>query len=122
METYMSEFNNIVSFIMSGDTDKAASAFIDLAFSKLNEGYEIYHDTYSDAVSEAIAIANRGGYSVDEDEFHTNVTTGPRKPSVGKTNRFTIPLLKDGKETRKFLMFQIYGMDEGKFELNAWIS
>ena len=34
---------------------------------------------------------------------------GPRKPSEGKTNKFSIELSKDGKVQRKKLQIQVYG-------------
>ena len=46
---------------------------------------------------------------------------GSKKPSEGKTNRFTIGLLKNGKEQRKALSIQVYGM-KNSYELNAYIS
>jgi hypothetical protein len=46
---------------------------------------------------------------------------GPKKPSEGKTNSFSIELFKDGKEQKKMLHIQIYGM-KNKYELNAYIN
>jgi hypothetical protein len=46
---------------------------------------------------------------------------GPRKPSEGKTNSFSIQLSKDGKLQRKQLHIQVYGM-KNSYELNAYIG
>ena len=46
---------------------------------------------------------------------------GPKKPTNGKTNRFNLKLYKNNKEQKKMLHVQIYG-DEGRFELNMYIS
>jgi hypothetical protein len=46
---------------------------------------------------------------------------GPRKPTEGETNRFSITLFKDGKEQRKMLHIQVYGMNK-KYELNCYIN
>jgi hypothetical protein len=83
--------------------------------------YKIYHDTYSAAVSEAVDLANRMGYEVDENDLWHDVTIGPRKPSEGKTNSFKLGLTKNGKNVRKLLVFQIFGMKR-QYELNAYIS
>ena len=89
--------------------------------------YEIYHKLYSDAVGEAINLANKQGFDVDEEDIFQYITTGPRKPSRGKTNRFKISLTKNGKPVRKMLIFQIYGMDnssrsDNNYELTAYVS
>ena len=96
-----------------------------LKLENLDEGksdYLIYHRLYSDAVGEAIGLANRNGYDVDGDDLFHRVTTGPRKPSEGKTNSFKLALTKNGKETRRMLVFQIYGLQRGMYELTAYIS
>lgn len=89
----------------------------------LNEAnYQLYHDSYSSAVQEALRETKDQGYVVDEDDFHYKVTTGPRKPQPGETNSFHIKLLKDGAETNAVLHMQIYRMQEDRYELNMYIS
>lgn len=83
---------------------------------------KIYHESFSSAVQEAIKYAKKKGYEVDENDWFTKVSVGPKKPSVGKTNRYSVSLLKDGKEQKKMLHFQVYGMDSGKYELNVYIN
>lgn len=83
--------------------------------------YEVYHNTYTSAVNTALEYAEKMGYTYDKEEIATTIGTGPRKPDEGKTNKFTITLFKDGKESKKSLHIQIYGMDK-KYELNAYIN
>ena len=90
----------------------------------LKEGlndYPIYHNTFSSAVQTAAEYAEKKGYTINDDEWFNTVATGPKKPSEGQTNRYTITLYKDGKEQKKSLHIQIYGM-KNKYELNAYIA
>jgi len=89
--------------------------------SKSATGYEIYHKTFSSAVQHAQSQVEKEGYTIDPEEWDNKVALGPRKPSKGKTNTYTIDLLKNGKETRRKLKMQVY-YDEGRFELNMYIS
>lgn len=84
--------------------------------------YVIYHESFSDAVQHALAFTQHRGYEVDlEDEWFHKVTVGPRKPSPGKTNSYSIDLMKRGRPTREKLNMQVY--NTGKhFELNMYIS
>lgn len=81
----------------------------------------VYHDTFSSAVQAAGEYAKSKGYELNEDEWFTTIATGPRKPQEGKTNRYTLALFKDGKEQRKALHIQVYGMNNG-YELNTYIA
>lgn len=89
--------------------------------------YKIYHKSATDAAQTAKEYAEKQGYEVNEDDWHSEVATGGRnrrlRPSEGKTNKFSVRLnTKSGKETRKMLHFQLYGMESGKYELNAYIT
>jgi len=84
--------------------------------------YEIYHKDYSTAVQTAIKQAEKRGFEVDMDDWHDKVATGPKKPSAGKTNSFSVNLKKDGKESKKKLHLQVYNMDNHKYELNMYIE
>jgi hypothetical protein len=86
--------------------------------------YEIYHKSYSDAMQSAKSFAKGSGYEVDEDDWYNQVTTGPRKPSKDKVNRFSILLIKNGKEQKKRLQIQVTNLGTGgrPFELNAYIA
>ena len=83
--------------------------------------YEVYHDTFSSAVQTAEEVALKRGYQIDENEWFNIVSTGKRKPSVNDTNRYSIPLYKDGKEQRKMLQIQVYNTGR-KYELNCYIN
>ena len=84
--------------------------------------YEVYHKDYSGAVQAAIKQAEKRGFEVDMDDWHDKVATGPKKPSAGKTNSFSVNLKKDGKESKKKLHLQVYNMDNHKYELNMYIE
>jgi hypothetical protein len=86
--------------------------------------YKIYHNSYTSAVNSALDYANNQGYEHDSDETATKIGMGPRKPSSGKTNRFTISLTKNGVPQRKALHIQIYnrGTSGNEYELNTYIS
>lgn len=91
--------------------------------SEVEEGkndYDIYHKSYSSAVQHALDQVKKRGYEVDMDDYHNKVSTGPRKPSVGKTNSFSIDLTKAGKPVKNKLHMQVYGMEGGKYELNMY--
>ena len=92
--------------------------------SSINEksDYETYHKDYSSAVQTAIKQAEKRGFEVDMDDWDDKVATGPKKPSAGKTNSFSINLMKDGKPSKKKLQMQVYNMDNQKYELNMYIE
>jgi hypothetical protein len=84
--------------------------------------YQLYHPTFTAAAQAALDLAKKKGFEVDEDDWFNQVSTGPKKPSKGKTNRYIVKVTKKGKETKKRLAFQVYGMDSGKYELNAYVE
>lgn len=84
--------------------------------------YTLYHKTYSDAVQHAVQVAKKRGFEVDEDDFFNKVTTGPKKPSSGKTNSVSIELTKSGKPVKQKLNMQVYNMDNRSYELNMYIE
>jgi hypothetical protein len=83
--------------------------------------YEVYHKSYTSAVQAAKAYAEKKGYEINDDDSFRQIGMGPRKPSEGKTNKFSIELSKDGKVQRKKLQIQVYGM-RNSYELNAYIQ
>lgn len=85
--------------------------------------YEIYHKSYSASIEEMMKYVKKNGYDVDVEgsDFFNQVTTGG-KPSIGKTKRHKIPLMKNSKTTKKKVIFQVYGMPKGSYELNMYIS
>ena len=49
------------------------------------------------AIQAAKAYAEKKGYEINDDDSFRQIGMGPRKPSEGKTNKFSIELSKDGK-------------------------
>ena len=90
---------------------------VELEESKSSTGYELYHKDFSTAMKHAYDFAKKKlGVDVDPKEIDDKVASGPRKPSKGKTNSYRL-LGKDGK---KAIQVQVYGMDNGKYELNMY--
>lgn len=109
--------------------------------SVMNEAkYQIYHYTYTSAINTALEYAEKQGYEYDKEETASKIGMGPKKPSDGKTNRFSIELTKGGKPQKKQLHIQVYGMGtykrnnsdgskvrslsggQNEYELNCYIS
>ena len=83
--------------------------------------FETYHKSYTSAINAAREYAEKKGYEINDDDAFTKIGMGPRKPSEGKTNKFSIELSKYGKPSRKQLHIQVYGM-RNSYELNAYIQ
>jgi hypothetical protein len=83
--------------------------------------YEVYHKSYTSAINAAKEYAEKKGYEINDDDSFRQIGMGPKKPSEGKTNKFSIELSKDGKVQRKKLQIQVYGM-RNSYELNAYIQ
>jgi hypothetical protein len=105
--------------ITKGNYDRMVKESVELEETKSD--YTIYHKTFSAAVQHAKAQVEKQGYTIDDDEWDRKVAMGPKKPGGGKTNIYTIDLMKNGKETRRKLQMQVY-YDEGRYELNMYIS
>lgn len=84
--------------------------------SLLEAKFPIYHKTYTSAINSALDWAEQSGYEYDKEETAREIGMGPKKPSEGKTNRFSISLTKGGKPQRKQLHIQVYNM--GTFKRN----
>ena len=72
--------------------------------------FPIYHWTYTSAINAALEWAERMGYKYDKEEVAHKIGSGPRKPSSGKTNKFSIELTKNNKPVKKELHIQVYNM------------
>ena len=85
--------------------------------------FEIHHRSYTSAMKEAYDYAEVNGYLVDEDDIFQDVTTGRGRPKIGETRKHSLGLwgFKSGKKQRKALQVQVYGMESGTYELNAYI-
>jgi len=66
-------------------------------------------------------MALKKGYTIEDDEMFTKVGMNSKRPSVGKTTKVNLELLKNGKPQKKMLHIQVYGMKNG-YELNAYIN
>ena len=86
---------------------------------KSSSDYSLYHKTYSGAMQAAYAHAKKKGYEVDKDDIDRKVASGPRKPSSGKTNSFTLKLVG---EKKKMLAVQVTNLDNKRYELNCYIT
>lgn len=107
-------------YIKKGKEYHAQKEGVDFfALREKKDSYPLYHKTYSDAMAAAYAYAKKKGYEVDPDDIDRKVATGPRKPSNGKTNSFTLKL-KD--EKRKMLAVQVTNLDNKRYELNTYIT
>ena len=81
--------------------------------------YPIYHKTYSDAMQASYAFAKKKGFEVDKNDIDDKVATGPKKPSSGKTNSFTLKLV--GQKNKR-LAVQVTNLDNRRYELNCYIT
>jgi hypothetical protein len=91
------------------------------AMKEAKADYEVYHESYTSAINAAKAYAEKKGFEINDEDSFRKIGMGPRKPSEGKTNKFSIELSKDGKEQKKQLHIQVYGM-KSKYELNCYIG
>jgi hypothetical protein len=82
---------------------------------------EVYHKSYTHAIEAAEAYALKKGYTIEDDEMFTKVGMNSKRPSVGKTTKVNLELLRKGKPQKKMLHIQVYGMKNG-YELNAYIN
>lgn len=83
--------------------------------------YTIDHNTYTSAVQEAEKYATSRGYEVNHDQMFTDIGINTSRPKEGEYSRFTIFLFKNSKEQRKALHAQVYGKENGRYELNMYI-
>ena len=96
--------------------DKVAP-MADLNASKSSTGYELYHKTFSGAMQHAYKFAKSKGYIVDKSDIDNKVATGPKKPSSGKTNSYTL-----GTNKKQKVQIQVANLDNKRYELNMYIS
>tara|TARA_Y100001963_G_scaffold76293_1_gene105820 strand:- start:30 stop:557 length:528 start_codon:yes stop_codon:yes gene_type:complete len=87
----------------------------------LGEKYDIYHKDYSSAMQHSYAQVKKQGYEVDPKEIDDKVASGPRKPSSGKTNKFILGLMKNGKPVKQNLHVQVYNTGKS-YELNMYVD
>lgn len=83
------------------------------------DSYPLYHKTYSAAMQASYEYAKKKGFEVDKDDIDRKVAIGPRKPSNGKTNSFTLKLVGENK---RMLAVQVTNLDNTRYELNCYIT
>lgn len=92
----------------------------------LNESEGTYFRTASEAAEYARSMAEKKGYEIDENDWHSQIALGGKynrlRPGVGKTHSFIVQLLKNGKPQRKALSISLYGMGSGNYELTTYIN
>jgi len=93
---------------------------------KIDEANDTYFKSFTQAVEYARKVTEKRGFTIDEDDWQTQIAFGGKysrsRPSKGKTNSFTVGLLKNGKPQRKSLQISVFGMDSGNFELTQYIN
>jgi hypothetical protein len=112
----------LLAIVNANEHDKGS-----FRYESVNEAKdETYFKSFTDAVSYARAAAEKRGFEINEDDWQTQIALGGRysrgRPSIGKTNSFSVGLLKAGKPQRKNLNISVYGMESGKFELTYYIN
>ena len=119
-----------LKMVSAEDLDKMLPDYVDggvitkIFKESVNEAqakYDVYHNSYTSAIQSAREYAEKNGYTVSDDDSFRKIGMGPKKPSEGKTNKFSIELSYGGKDSRKQLHIQVYGM-RTKYELNCYIG
>ena len=97
-----------------------------MKLSSLVEAGDTYFKSASEAADAARAMAEKKGYEIDENDWHSQIALGGKynrlRPGVGKTHSFIVQLLKNGKPQRKALSISLYGMASGNYELTTYIN
>ncbi len=78
--------------------------------------YPVYHNLMSEAINAAHEYVRGKGFEPIENMFMWEAVP------YGETREYHIDLTKDGKEQKKCLQVQLYRMDSGRYELNAYIN
>jgi hypothetical protein len=115
--------SNKDKFVKSGIVMMGHTAYKLMKNESVNEAkdVEVYHKSYTHAIEAAQAYALKKGYTIEDDEMFTKVGMNSKRPSVGKTTKVNLELLRNGKPQKKMLHIQVYGMKNG-YELNAYIN
>ena len=80
----------------------------------------MYFKSYTECIEKAKESFQKQGYHFNEDELVEIIGFNSKRPSVGQTERVTIPLYKNNKLQRKAGHIQVFGMKKS-FELNCYI-
>ena len=109
--------NTEMAYGQGFDTAKPMADMSNINSAKSATGYELYHKDFSSAMQHAYKFAKSKGYTVDPKEIDDKVATGQKKPSKGKTNKYTL-----GTNKKQNAHIQVYNMDNKRYELNMYIS
>jgi hypothetical protein len=99
------------------DTVKPVADIQPVNAAKSSSGYELYHKQFSGAMQHAYKFAKSKGYTVDSKDIDDMVASGPRKPSSGKTNSYSL-----GTDKGKRVQIQVTNLDNKRYELNMYIT
>ena len=99
------------------DTVKPMSNIQPVNAAKSGTGYELYHKQFSGAMQHAYKFAKSKGYTVNPKDIDDMVASGPRKPSSGKTNSYSL-----GTDKGKRVQIQVTNLDNKRYELNMYIT
>lgn len=87
-----------------------------------NNNYEIYHNSFTQAVQQMNKFAKSKGLTLDEDDVYNQITTGSGKPKDGQTKKYHIKLHDStDKIQKKLLHAQVY-YDNNRYQLNMYIN
>ena len=99
------------------DTVKPMANIQPVNAAKSGTGYELYHKQFSGAMQHAYKFAKSKGYTVNRKDIDDKVASGPRKPSSGKTNSYSL-----GTDKGKRVQIQVTNLDNKRYELNMYIT
>jgi hypothetical protein len=99
------------------DPAKPMADMSNINAAKSGTGYELYHKDFSSAMQHAYKFAKSKGVTVDPKEIDDKVASGPRKPSCGKTNSYTL-----GTNKKQNVHIQVANLDNKRYELNMYID
>ena len=99
------------------DTVKPMADIQPVNAAKSSSGYELYHKDFSGAMQHAYKFAKSKGYTIDPKDIDDMVASGPRKPSSGKTNSYSL-----GTDKGKKVQIQVANLDNKRYELNMYIT
>jgi len=99
------------------DTVKPMANIQPVNAAKSSTGYELYHKQFSGAMQHAYKFAKSKGYTVNPKDIDDMVASGPRKPSSGKTNSYSL-----GTDKGKRVQIQVTNLDNKRYELNMYIT
>ena len=99
------------------DTVKPMANIQPVNAAKSGTGYELYHKQFSGAMQHAYKFAKSKGYTVNPKDIDDMVASGPRNPSSGKTNSYSL-----GRDKGKRVQIQVTKLDNKRYELNMYIT